>query len=300
MNGFTSVPQPIPYQGSKRQIAPSILRYFPNKLTRVVEPFSGSAAISIASAIRHQAAHFWINDANAPLIELWRRIIFHPADLAKNYSRLWHDQSGRERGYFDEVRRRFNVDQDPADLLYLLARCVKASVRYNSNGHFNNTPDNRRKGARPSEMERRILTVSRLLRDRVSLTSWDYKRVLSECRLDDLVYMDPPYQGVCGRRDQRYLPKVDHEEFCIELLGLIERRIRFIVSYDGRTGDKVYGKLLPDSLDLTHLEISAGRSAQSTLLGRSDFTVESLYLSPHLSAEVLREPSLATGPLFAA
>ena len=58
----------------------------------------------------------------------------------------------------------------------------------------------------------------------------------------------------------------------------------FAVSYDGRTGDKTYGAPLPDSLGLTHLEIEAGRSTQSTLLGRDDITYESLYLSPELAS----------------
>ena len=169
------------------------------------------------------------------------------------------------------------------DFLYLLARCVKAAIRYNSAGQFNNTPDNRRKGAKPEEMRQRIVHASALLAEHTRLTAWDYKRVLAECTSSDFVYMDPPYQGVCGRRDQRYLPKFEHEEFCQELRKLNERGIQFIVSYDGRTGDKVFGELLPDDLGLTRLEVRAGRSTQATLLGRSDVTYESLYLSAGLT-----------------
>lgn len=54
----------------------------------------------------------------------------------------------------------------------------------------------------------------------------------------------------------------------------------FIVSYDGRTGDKTYGEPLPDSLGLTHIEVHVGRSTQATLLGRDHDTFESLCLSP--------------------
>ncbi len=284
MNGPRDVPQPIPYQGSKRQIAPTILQYFPAAVFRLVEPFAGSAALSIAVAARGRAQYFWINDAHSPLISLWREIICRPDQVAEKYSLLWNAQLGRERQYFDFVRTRFNSKHDPADFLYLLARCVKAAIRYNAAGEFNNTPDNRRKGARPPEMRRRILHASHLLRGRTRLTSWDYRKVLHECTPDDLVYMDPPYQGVCGNRDQRYLPKVDHVEFCDELARLNDRDIMFAVSYDGRTGVKTYGESLPRSLRLQHLEICAGRSTQATLLGRSDVTYESLYLSPALAA----------------
>jgi len=282
MNGPSDLPQPIPYQGSKRLLAPSILRHFPDHVDRIVEPFAGSAAISIAVAARGLADRFWINDAHTPLIDLWREIIFHPDEISRAYAELWHDQKGCEREFFDEVRKRFNKTGAPADFLYLLARCVKAAIRYNSNGDFNNTPDNRRKGARPAEMRRRILGTSGLLKSVTRMTSWDYKKVLAQCTTDDLVYMDPPYQGVCGPRDQRYLPKFEHDEFCKELNKLNNRGILFVVSYDGRTGSKTFGQPLPASLGLKHLEIEAGRSTQATLLGRSDFTYESLYLSPSL------------------
>lgn len=278
----SSVPQPIPYQGSKRQIAPDILRCFPGIESRLVEPFAGSAALSIAVASRSARVRFWLNDAHQALMDLWREIIWHPNSLVAAYTQLWHDQLGHEREYFRQVRNRFNETGEPADFLYLLARCVKAAVRYNANGEFNNTPDNRRKGARPDEMRRRILRASALFKDKTKVTAWDYKRVLEECRSDDLVYMDPPYQGVCNGRDNRYLPKVDHSELCDELDKLNSRKIMFAVSYDGRRGPRRYGERLPDSLKLTRIEIRAGRSTQATLLGRAEVTYESLYLSSGL------------------
>lgn len=288
MNGPCNVPQPIPYQGSKRQLAPSILPHFPKDASRIVEPFAGSAAITIAAALRRLAGKFWINDAHTPLMALWQEIIENPDAICHAYSGLWNAQLGNERDFFDQVRARFNQSHRPADFLYLLARCVKAAIRYNSNGEFNNTPDNRRKGARPAEMRRRIEHVSYLLHGRTKITACDYKEVLSKCKVNDLVYMDPPYQGVCGNRDHRYLPKIEHDEFCVELEKLNERNIRYVVSYDGRTGNKIYGQPMPDSLELTHIELRAGRSTQATLLGRSDVTYESLYLSPNLSpAEIM-------------
>ena len=280
------VPQPIPYQGSKRRIAPAILQHFPAQLHRLVEPFAGSAAMSIAVAARRCTDRFWLNDAHFPLIQLWQEIIHHPKAIADKYTHLWKDQLGREREYFNEVRSRFNHQHEPADFLYLLARCTKAAIRYNRSGEFNNTPDNRRKGARPSEMRRRINRAAALLHGETRLTFWDYKKVLNNCTKKDLVYMDPPYQGVCSNRDQRYLPTIDHDEFCNQLSKLNDRSVMFAVSYDGRTGTKIYGKTLPDCLKLTQLEVCAGRSTQATLLGRSEVTYESLYLSSALTSSL--------------
>lgn len=280
--GVWDSPSPFPYQGSKRRIAGKILKRFPRMVARLIEPFAGSAAVSIACARRELAGRYWINDAHQPLIALWREILERPEELSERYAKLWRDQMSREREYYDLVRDRFNEDHDPADFLYLLARCVKAAIRYNAAGEFNNTPDNRRRGARPSSMQTRLCRVSGLLRGRTRTTSLDYREVLSLCRTTDLVYMDPPYQGVCGARDHRYLPKVDHEQLCEELASLNARRIMFAVSYDGRTGNKRFGRDLPDSLGLKRLEIRAGRSAQATLLGRHEVTYEALYLSPAL------------------
>lgn len=281
LNGST--PHPIPYQGSKRQLAPLILPRFPKRFERLVEPFAGSAAISIAVAQRDLAKSFWINDGHKPLVDLWSEILDRPHDLAEKYAELWHDQEGRERAYFDIVRSQFNESHQPHHFLYLLARCVKAVIRYNTEGRFNNTPDNRRKGAKPGEMKQRLVGASKLLFGRTEATSWDYKKVLAQCTPKDVIYMDPPYQGVSGDRDSRYLPTVVHDEFCDELAALNKRGCRYIVSYDGRTGDKVFGELLPKSLGLCHLEICAGRSSQATLLGRSLITYESLYISPTLA-----------------
>ena len=290
-----NVPQPIPYQGSKRQLARRILPHFHKDSSRIVEPFAGSAAITLAAASRGLAPKFWINDAHKPLMALWREIIENPNAISSAYAELWKAQLGNEREFFDIVRSRFNKSHQPADFLYLLARCVKAAIRYNSNGEFNNTPDNRRKGAQPAEMRHRIEYASSLLQGRTQITAWDYRRVLEKCTKDDLVYMDPPYQGVCGNRDQRYLPKIEHDEFCAELEKLNERNIRYVVSYDGRTGNKEYGQPMPDLLGLTHIELHAGRSTQATLLGRADVTYESLYLSPNISPAKIfdREPQMS-------
>jgi len=79
-----SVPHPIPYQGSKRNIADSILAVFPSGINYLVEPFSGSAAISIAAAYHKKAEYFYLNDINKPLIRLLEQIINNPRKISDN------------------------------------------------------------------------------------------------------------------------------------------------------------------------------------------------------------------------
>lgn len=277
-----SIPHPIPYQGSKRNLAQSIIRYFPENTTRLIEPFAGSAAVTLAAAHYQKAETFYINDSNAPLMRLWQSIIQEPETIARGYAELWQAQLGQERAYYDQVREHFNHTQEPHHLLYLLARCVKSAVRYNAQGHFNQSPDNRRKGTQPQKMRGHLIDASMLLRNRIQTTDGkDYREVLEEAGPSDLVYMDPPYQGVCGKRDTRYMSSdLGHTEFVEALRYLNTRGVPYLVTYDGRTGDKTFGNELPEDLGLERIEVLAGRSSQATLLGRDDHTFESLYLSP--------------------
>ena len=215
-------------------------------------------------------------------MHLWMEIIDKPEKMAEAYGELWRAQLGREREYYDIVRKRFNETEKPQYLLYLLARCVKASVRYNSEGAFNQSPDNRRRGATPETMRWHISAASKLLRGRTKLTIGDYKQVLRIARPNDIVYMDPPYQGVCANRDPRYIEGLGLDAFAIQLRALNERRISYILSYDGRLGERSYGKPLPRDLSLLRIEVDTGRSSQATLLGRNSRTYESIYLSPAL------------------
>ena len=283
------MPQPIPYQGSKRNIARQILSVFPAGVGTLIEPFAGSAAVSVAAAHWQKAEKFYLNDLNKPLMDLLAMIVNEPQEIADRYERLWQAQIGQERAYYDFVRNEFNRTHRPDYLLYLLARCVKASVRYNANGDFNQSPDNRRKGRRPSSMRQEILGVSRLLQGKTVVASGDYREVLNVISGDDLVYMDPPYQGTSQNKDPRYYSSLNPGELVDFLEELNRRQIMFILSYDGRTGAKTYGAALPSGLNLHRIEIHAGRSSHATLLGKSVQTYESLYLSPALMQRLIVE-----------
>ncbi|MCB0239660.1 MAG: DNA adenine methylase [Anaerolineae bacterium] len=285
-----TVPHPIPYQGSKRNLAPEILRYFPSQFTTLLEPFAGSAAITLAGAANGLGERYFLNDLNEPLANLWRAMIEDPEKIASQYERLWYDQLEDPRAFYDQVRSEFNRTGRPDYFLYLLARCVKGSVRYNSQGEFNQSPDNRRRGMKPETMRLQVFGASYYLKGKTAVTSVDYREVLESVSSADLVYMDPPYQGVCGSRDSRYLQNVEFWDFVDALEALNRRGIRYLVSYDGRTGDKIHGEKLPDELNLTLIELYAGRSSQATLLGRNDVTIESLYLSPGLADELAYAP----------
>ncbi|MEY4768091.1 MAG: hypothetical protein RL637_730 [Pseudomonadota bacterium] len=276
------LPHPIQYQGSKRNLATQILNYIPNNIDTLIEPFAGTAALSVAAATQKNIKKFHINDLNEPLLNLLKLIIEKPEQIADFYETLWQQQHNDSVEHYYSVRKEFNQTQDSRLFLYLLARCAKGAVRYNNQGEMNQSPDKRRKGTQPATMRKNIFGVSALLKGKCYYSSNDYKQVLKNIGKNDLVYFDPPYQGVCGNKDSRYFASINHAEFIAELEKLNQQQVLYLISYDGKTGNKQYGEKLPDFLHLTCLEINAGRSAQATLLGKQENTIESLYISPAL------------------
>lgn len=284
LSGAASV-QPFPYQGSKRGLTSAILPLL-GDCDRLIEPFAGSAAVSLASRLVGQSATGVIADVNEPLMKLWGAIVETPEALSDGYQRLWEAQREDPREFFRQVRDRFNTTHEPVDFLYLLNRIVKGALRYGRDGQMNQGADNRRLGAKPETVRRRIIGASQLMRGTEIVTA-PYEEVLSRVQPDtDVVYMDPPYQGTSTSADHRYIANLQREDFEQELGKLVARNVKFLVSYDVVTEDALYGQPLSEELGLVHIHVTAGASAQATLLGRRLTSVESLYLSPALVESV--------------
>lgn len=281
LDGVT-LPHPIPYQGSKRKLATEIDRYLPPVIGTFYEPFAGSAAMSIHAAHHRRADRFVIADSLEPIIALLRAIVDEPEATAAHYRDLWLGQTEGDGGYFNRIRDRYNKAGDHVDLLYLICRCVKNSIRFNRHGKFTQSVDKRRLGMRPEKMRSAVLGVSNILRGRVEFRVGDWLESTADARSADFLYMDPPYLGTSTGRDKRYHQQLTQAELVAGLACLRRRQIPFALSYDGMTGGRSYGPPLPGSLRLTRLLLRAGPSSQATLNGRREETLESLYLTPGL------------------
>ena len=119
-------PHIVQYQGSKRKLAPQILRYMPKWRKRMIEPFSGTAAMTIAAAMNGRAETFVVNDLNAPLVGMLEAAIENPRKLLSDYAKVWSAQFSFPGGHvehFYHVRQMFNEGETtPSNMLYLLAR----------------------------------------------------------------------------------------------------------------------------------------------------------------------------------
>lgn len=274
-------------------LAPQILALMPKKFDRLVEPFAGMAAITMAVAKEARAASYLVNDLNGPLVKMLETAVVEPEALIHDYSKVWGEQfcfDGGHIGHFYHVRDKFNSGEEtPAHMLYLLARCVKGAVRYCRNGHFNQSPDKRRHGVNPKKLAASVRQISLLLKGKATFTALDYHEVFDMARRGDVVYMDPPYQGVTNVRDNRYFAGVEFAEFADAIDALNCKGIDFLISYDGECGGVTYGNDLPVHLGCTKILLRAGLSTQATLLGKRATTYEALYVSKGLTPLISKE-----------
>ncbi len=283
-NRRVEAPHPIPYQGSKRLLAPFILANVAGRrFRRLYEPFAGSAAITIAASHRRLADEYLISDSCAPLAALWQLILGEPAALADQYERIWMGWQEDSIAHYYHIRDAFNHEQRPDQLLYLLVRCVKNAPRFNQSGQFNQSPDKRRLGMRPRKMRQEIFRAHTLMRKQANAVARDFEEATKEATPQDLIYMDPPYEGTSSGTDKRYHQGMDRARLIHALEEFERRGVPYILSYDGQSGMKRYGAYLPDSLDVERVELNAGRSSQATLNGRDETTIESLYVSRSLT-----------------
>lgn len=291
---FPASPQPaaFPLQGSKRGQVPIINRLIPEDATTLVEPFCGSAAVSIGARHHRRVQNTVISDSNRSIADLWKSILTDPEGLADRYTRVWNGQletpevDGKRdtKAYFNIIRDRYNdagKDGDPADFLFLLNRIVKSALRYSSVGRMNQSADGRRMGTKPKTVCSRLLDTRDALEGSTVLCR-DYTDALAEAGVDDLIYLDPPYQGTTDTVDKRYISGLSVDDFEEQIRSAVDGGLSLIISYDALRGPAIYGRPLDPAIGLLPLDIITGVSAQGTLLGRKMEAHETLYLSPAL------------------
>jgi len=286
------MPHPLPYQGSKRKLAPLISQYVPSDVGTIFEPFCGSAAFTLYAAETNLARRFVVGDSCAPIVDLWELIVNDPSKVIGEYSKVWSGQDGTY-GYFNAVRAEFNKSRDPVLFLFLAARCVANAIRFGASGDFTQSQDKRRQGTHPDRMANEIQKSSNILRGRTTFFRGDFADCIASATEKDLVYMDPPYQGTSEGNDKRYFSSLERCRLEETLDKLNRRNVPFLLSYDGMHGEKVYGSDLPAHLRATKLLIETGRSTQGTLSGRKVITKEGLYVSHQLAIKPSQQMAMA-------
>jgi DNA adenine methylase len=214
-------------------------------------------------------------DVCKPLINLWNLIMDNPEVLIKSYRESWKRLQKEGYQVYYEIRDSFNKEEKPEDLFFLSRTCVNGLIRFNKNGKFNNSLHHTRKGIHPDRAEKVILDWSNKIK-KVSFIHGNYRKTTKTATSEDFIYLDPPYFNTKGR----YFGTIDYEEFLEFLEDLNKRKIKFVLSYDGMRGNKIYLKDLPKPLYKRHVLLDSGNSSFRKVMDKTCESVkESVYLN---------------------
>src|SRR5690625_2940582 len=147
----------VKWAGGKRRLVPFVADRLPLPTPRLVEPFAGGAALSLALAEEVQTV--WLNDVNADLMNLYSLLQKEPEAFIDAARKLFVPEMNSPEAYY-RLRERFNQTDCPLEkgtlFLYLNRHGYNGLCRYNRAGRF-------RSEEHTSELQSRGQLVCRLL-----------------------------------------------------------------------------------------------------------------------------------------
>lgn len=177
----------LKWAGGKFRVLKEVLPRLPSG-ERLVEPFAGSAAVSLNARF----AKALVADTNSDLIGLYQAI---KTDLSRFIAegRSLFAPEFNSREMFNALRDEFNSSDDgfrrAVIFVYLNRHAFNGLCRYNSKGQFN-VPFGRYKGpAFPQEAIQAFSEASK----RIDFRHQDFATTLNQANQGDVIYCDPPY-----------------------------------------------------------------------------------------------------------
>lgn len=172
----------LKWPGSKAWLIDRLNGLLPSNFSRVVEPFSGSAAFYLGS----QYSSAMLADANDQVVQCLIAVRDNPKELVNYLSGL----NNTIEDYF-RVRSKTpnSIIEVAGRLIFLTNTSWGGMYRENRKGEFNVPFGN---NGRAFFCEQTIKLASEKLRD-VELRNWGYERTISKSTSSDLLFIDPPY-----------------------------------------------------------------------------------------------------------
>lgn len=274
----------IKWSGSKRSQADEIIKYFPDKIDTYYEPFCGGASMMrrlLDSDI--DVKHIVCSDLNKDLIETWKLIEGQPDRLLEKYTQFWTELNSKEtidekRKYFERKRFEYNMTHDPYIFFFIMRTCTNGMPRYNKKGEFNNSYHLSRGGITPDNLRPIIEEWFKKLHSKdIEFVNCSYEKIFERCTENDFLYLDPPYMGV--KKNQMYFGEIDFESFFNNLEQLNNKGIRYVLSFDGKSGEKDNTYNVPKNCYINHIYIKSGNSSFKRVIGNNKHAIvyESLY-----------------------
>lgn len=316
----------IKWSGSKRRQAPYIVSQMLDEIDTYYECFLGGGSVlhellnQIAAGTK-KVKRIVCSDLNADLINIWKAFVYDRQHLFDEYEKHYlnilerselkdGEEFSREhvtkaQTYYYEMRNRMNSlsidDPERATLFYWICRtCFNGLIRYNpkkgdsKHPYFNASFHvGGRLGIRPDELQSVFESWGSVIDSFVNsggeivFINDSYIDVLKDAGKGDLIYMDPPYANTTG---MYFCETFDEDALWNELRRLNAVGTRWMLSYDGKTGDDDRTADVPEDLYIRHEYVYAGHSSFKKLRSKScdalqdknkDVVKDSLYLNYH-------------------
>lgn len=178
----------LKWAGAKTRLIVAIRPLVPADVTRLIEPFAGSAAVALNLGFERTL----LADANRDLIDVYRELRRGGENFIAECAALFTEKSNAPEVFYAR-RTEFNATTDrrrkAALFVYLNRHGYNGLCRYNSRGGFN-VPFGRYVAPHfPCDQMRAF----RAMLPRCDLRCADFRTVLAEAGAGDFVYCDPPY-----------------------------------------------------------------------------------------------------------
>jgi len=311
----------IKWSGSKRKQAPYIVSQFPREINTYYECFLGGA--SVLHELLNQIVlgnisckHIICSDINYDLIVIWNLLKNKESrqrlyDFYCNLHRQLKERAGYIEGddvnreyiakcqsLYYEMREKYNNLIDAGDrseersmIFYWITRtCFNGLIRYNpKTGHFN-SPFHvaGRFGITPNELKGVFESWGEVIDSfienggNIEFLNKSYDQVICDSKAGDLVYMDPPYENTGG---MYFCNEFDTDNFWEVLKQMTDRNVKWLLSYDGLTGDEDRTANIPH-IYKRHEYVNSGHSSFKKLKSNvtkekknKDVVKDSLYLN---------------------
>lgn len=190
---------PIKIQGIKTKLVPLIAGSISwDGKGRWIEPFMGSCVVALNVAPKRAL----LADTNEHLIRFYQQV--QSGEITPERVKEFLGLEGAtllERGedHFYEIRKRFNAEKSPLDLLFLNRSCFNGIMRFNKKGGFN-VPFCRKPERFRQALITKICNQIALAAKVMNGKDWVFKcqpweETLKEAKPGDFAYLDAPYIG---------------------------------------------------------------------------------------------------------
>ena len=185
------IPSFVKWAGGKKQLIDQFEKFFPKKIERYIEPFTGGGAIAFYILKHYKPKEVYLSDINEELINAYNVIKNNVNDLITELEIL---KANHSKEHYYKIR-----DVDPSTLddvkkaarfIYLNKTCFNGLYRVNSKGKFN-VPIGSYKNPGIVQNDE-LLEISSLLKN-TKIEVKQFHETTKYAKKGDYVYLDPPY-----------------------------------------------------------------------------------------------------------